>query len=371
MKKILIATDTFFPRIDGVSRFLMDIIPELEKEYEVRVIAPDFGTEKSTEKIKRIPSFGFQVGDLAPAKFKIRDIRREVKNTDIVFAQTIAPIGAISIFLGKMMGKKVVTYKHVIEWEVVTDAISKNFLKKIISYPLKLFSRWLHNKCDLIIVPSAGIVELLNKHKIKSKKVVVHMGVNPQRFVPTKNKAASKIRINISPEKKVIGYVGRLAREKDLKTLYRAFLRLRKKEPNAVLLIVGGGLDEIKKVFRKKKGVIMAGRVKNVVPYLQAMDIYVLPSLTETSSLSTMEAMSCKIPVVVTPVGYVKDYVVDGFNGYFFPKRDSYALARKLEKLLAKERLRNKMGINARKTVETYFSWDKTANKIKKILEGI
>ena len=83
-----------------------------------------------------------------------------------------------------------------------------------------------------------------------------------------------------------------------------------------------------------QKNIILTGSKDNVVPYLQAMDIYVLPSLTETTSISTLEAMSCGLPVVVTPVGYVKNYIHDGKNGLFFPKKNSGILARKINELI-------------------------------------
>ena len=101
---------------------------------------------------------------------------------------------------------------------------------------------------------------------------------------------------------------------------------------------------------------------------LQAMDIYVLPSLTETTSISTLEAMSCGLPVVVTPVGYVKHYIKDGKNGLLFPKKNSGMLAKKLNLLIKEERLRNKLGAEARKTVIKSFNWEKTVKGIEKAL---
>jgi glycosyltransferase involved in cell wall biosynthesis len=118
----------------------------------------------------------------------------------------------------------------------------------------------------------------------------------------------------------------------------------------------------------KQKNMILAGSKDNVVPYLQAMDIYVLPSLTETTSISTLEAMSCGLPVVVTPVGFIRRYIKEGKNGVFFPKRNSGILARKLNGLIKSESLRQKLGSNARKTVIQKFNWDRTVKGIESAL---
>ena len=109
----------------------------------------------------------------------------------------------------------------------------------------------------------------------------------------------------------------------------------------------------------------------NIVPYLQAMDIYVLPSLTETTSISTLEAMSCGLPVIVTPVGSLPGYIQNNYNGIFFPKRDPYRLEKKLSRLINNPGLRKTIGDNARKTVKEKFSWENTFKEMKKVFESL
>ena len=151
-------------------------------------------------------------------------------------------------------------------------------------------------------------------------------------------------------------------------TLYKAFQRLERRYPNIVLLIVGEGLKEQKKIFKKDGKVIVTGSKNDVVPYLQAMDVYVLPSLTETSSLSTMEAMSCSIPVITTKIGYPKKYIREKVNGLFFPIKNDYVLSIKLDSLLKDDNVRKEMGREARNTIKGRFSLDKTIKEIKRVL---
>ena len=162
------------------------------------------------------------------------------------------------------------------------------------------------------------------------------------------------------------GFCGRIGREKDLPTLVKAFKKARHHQKNLLLLIVGTGIEE---EVGKDIHIIVTGSVNNVVPYLQAMDIFVLPSLTETSSLATMEAMSVGLPIVATPVGNIREYIEDGKNGLIFPRGDARSLYEKLEILLADEKLRANLGREARRTIKTKYQWVITAKKIRLILE--
>jgi glycosyltransferase involved in cell wall biosynthesis len=116
---------------------------------------------------------------------------------------------------------------------------------------------------------------------------------------------------------------------------------------------------------------MMPGGTNNVVPYLQAMDIYCLSSLTETTSLATLEAMACGVPILATKVGFVRDYIKQGVNGLFFKKGNSYELAREIELLLKQTELRRKIGAEARRTVEREFDWNKTAREIEETIENM
>ena len=192
------------------------------------------------------------------------------------------------------------------------------------------------------------------------------MGIDTQVFKPTLNKLEQKKKIGLE-NYTVIGYCGRISKEKDIPTLHKAFLRLKNKH-NLFLLIVGWGSKHNISIFKPLEDIKITGFLNDILPYLQAMDIFVLPSLTETSSLATMEAMACGLPVIATKVGYVKEYIIDKENGLFFPKNNDLVLSLKLEQLLKNKKLREKLGNNARKTALEKFSWDKTAEKIVKAL---
>jgi glycosyltransferase involved in cell wall biosynthesis len=324
-KKLLIATDSFLPRWDGIARFLNEIMPKLSDEYEITVIAPKFsGKLKDFKNIRiiRIPLSRIHVGDYTPAKFSIKKIINAVREADILWTQTIGPIGMPAILIARFFKKPVAAYIHSIEWELFSKSISKkNPFRNSISFFTKAVTKYLYNKCGLLMVPSLEVAEILNWHRIKTKKRIVHLGTDTLKFSPPENKSIAKRDIGIDPKHVIIGFSGRIGREKDIVTLYRAFLRLRKLYDKIILLIIGKGVQELRLMLESKKDIIVVEYAEDIVPYLQAMDIYVMPSLTETSSLSTMEAMSCGIAVVSTPVGYIKGYIKNNYNGFFFNKQ--------------------------------------------------
>ena len=124
-------------------------------------------------------------------------------------------------------------------------------------------------------------------------------------------------------------------------------------------------------MIQEEDGAIWIPRSDTVQRELSLMDIYVTCSLTETTSLSTLEAMSTGLAVVSTPVGYVKEYIRDGYNGLTFDFKDSYELYQNIKLLCDDDKKRRLYGKRARKKVMEEFRWDRTTEKIKKALKDL
>ena len=373
MKKILIATDNYLPRWDGIARFLSEVIPRLQERFEIAVIAPNFGEleEQKGYKLVRFPlNKHLTFGDFTFARPDSSVMRKLIRDSDIVFTQTIGPIGAKAIKLASALRKPCVAFIHSIEYELAVKAM-KGFLKKYAGNIVKNRAKKLYNKCDLILVPSEDVEELLHWQNITTPSSIVHLGVNPGKFSPPENKQDAKQQIGLDPSEIIIGYHGRIAREKDLLTLFRAFIRLQSKYKEIKLLMVGDGVKEIVDMFKKRHGVIVVSAKRHVQEYLEAMDIYVLTSLTETTSLGTLEAMSCELPVIATRVGFVKDYIIDGINGFLIDKKQPYQLMKKIENLIEDSYARKRIGKEARKSIIKKFSRDNTVKRISELFDDI
>lgn len=367
-KKLLIASDSFLPRWDGIARFLAELLPRIKNDYDITVVAPDFqGGRIRMEGVNiiRTPVSRLRWGDYRIPKFRPFVIKKLVKDADIVFAQSIGPIGSLAIIYAKKFKKPAVSFIHSVEWDLVPKSASKFMF--MLRQAAKRVSRYIYNRAGLLIVPSEDTARVFRANMIKTPMKIIHLGVDTSRFCPASSKEEAKKKAGLVPEDIIIGFTGRVGREKDLGTLYKAFRELRKKFDNIRLLIVGRGL-ELGSIFDSMEDVIQVPVSNKIQDYLQAIDIFVMPSLTETTSLSTMEAMSCSLPVVATGVGNIKYYIKDGNNGYLFEKGDHLELAKKLEKLAANPGLRKGIGALARKTITSKYRWENTVKGIKGVL---
>ncbi len=369
-RRLLITTDNFLPRWDGISRFLSEMIPRLKQDYDITIIAPNYG-EIAIDgvTIVQVPLSNHSYGDYTPAQFQYKRISRLVQKADIVFNQALGAIGTCAIFAAKRYKIPVVNYIHSIEWELAPKALApKPFLRGPIIPISKLFTRFFYNKCSILIVPSEPTAELFSWQKISTPKRVVHLGVDTNKFTPGDRKLARE-QLQLPSDAFIVGYHGRIGHEKNLLTLLRGFRRLQ--IPHKRLIIVGDGVEKIKHKLTKYTDVIVTGSTSHVVPWLQAMDVYVQPSFTETTSLGVLEAMACGLSVISSKVGFIQFYIKDGENGVFFDNSSPFDLSRKITKLHFDRIMRVKMGELARKTVVERFNWEKTAIGIKNVLDEL
>ena len=159
----------------------------------------------------------------------------------------------------------------------------------------------------------------------------------------------------------VVGFVGRLGREKGCNELFRAFQRIKASVPNAKLLFVGpiekeDTIDpELLEYFWKCDDIIKTDRVTHVEKYTAAMDVFVLPSYREGFGMSVIEASAMEVPVVVTEYPGPSSAMRDGVTGYAVPVKDDEQLCLRILQLLQDHSLCKQMGKNGRKFVEESF----------------
>ncbi len=378
MRKVLLVTDSFLPLVDGVTKFSCDIMNSLSKSFEFRLVAPDYGLRLNdyngvsiryykTNKLIRINA-GSVYHPAIPGFFSMMG---EVKKSNVVFVQSLPYLGAFGIIAAKLSHRPVAMYFHQIGWEQLRHVVpGAKWFKDLVRLYALVQMRFICNLCDVIMVPSEEIRDILNKEGIKAKKAVVKLGVDTKRFMPCKDKAAAKKRLGIPASGMVVGYCGRMSDEKDIITLIQAFLKVSKERKNLHLLLVGDG-QRFEKYTLKNRNIKITGFVSDVVPYYDAMDIYVMPSLTETTGLSTLEAMSSGIPIITTPVGIAITGISDGYNGLMFSRSDVKGLIGQMQKLLGSRQLREKLSKNGREYVLKSFSWDLTAKEVKKVLDSL
>ena len=190
-------------------------------------------------------------------------------------------------------------------------------------------------------------------------------GVDASRFATTpevmKRAATLRNELGICPQTPVVGFVGRLTRDKGIPELTEAFLRLGSQFPDLRLLLLGLLEDEdplpadTRRCLERHAHVILAGLVEDTAAYYALMDIFILPSHREGLPNAALEAQAAGIPVVAARTTGVVDAVVDGETGLLFPVGDATALAETAARLLRDKALARKLGRAGQERVKREF----------------
>jgi sugar transferase (PEP-CTERM/EpsH1 system associated) len=195
---------------------------------------------------------------------------------------------------------------------------------------------------------------------------VIHNGVSTERFAPRHTHAAEiRNQLGIPADRFVIGSVGRLVPIKDHLTLLRAVEVLLRRRKDAHVLLVGDGperakLQEYAAASPELNGhVTFCGASDRIPELMNAMQVFVLPSICEGMSNTVLEAMASGLPLVVTQAGGNPELVVDGSVGFLFPPSDVQALVKHLAMLAENPDLRRSFGEATRLRAVEQFSLER------------
>lgn len=179
-----------------------------------------------------------------------------------------------------------------------------------------------------------------------------------------------RARFGIGPSAPVVIFVGRLAPEKELPSLIRAFATVRRDVPNATLVLVGDGplRSELEKIAA---GLALNGTVRftgrqtgtEVREWLQASDVFALVSSNEGLPCSLLEAMSAGLPSVVSDIPASVQLVEAEVHGLHAPSGSPDLIAAALHRLLLDAPLRARMGAAARQCMLAGYSIDKVVDR--------
>lgn len=204
---------------------------------------------------------------------------------------------------------------------------------------------------------------------VVARWAVVHNGV-PE--AGTGGRAAARAELSqlsgVPAHAPLVVCVGRLCRQKDQRTLLRAWSRIAEAAPDAWLALVGDGPDrrELGVLSESAPGrVLFAGASDEVNRWYAAADLVVLPSRWEGMALTPLEAMACGRPVVVTDVGGARESLPpQQHESCLVPPGDPDALAESVTHLLREPELREFLGESARKHVRAEFDVRQTAAEV-------
>lgn len=174
--------------------------------------------------------------------------------------------------------------------------------------------------------------------------------------------------LGIAQDTFVVGTVSRLDPVKNQGMMLNAFKAFHQKNPESCLLLVGDGPERQKleqQVIRLglQNQVIFTGFISQPEDYLAAMDLFLLSSHTEGTSMTLLEAMSLGLPAVVTNVGGNPEIVEDGRTGLVTPPDDSKAFFEAMERIFRDRGLYQQISCEAQKAFMDRFSAKSMSDK--------
>ncbi|MDC0833303.1 glycoside hydrolase [Leptolyngbya valderiana BDU 20041] len=210
---------------------------------------------------------------------------------------------------------------------------------------------------------------------------VIPCGTDVHRFGAV-SKDEARRELGISPDTKLVFYVGRFDPRKGIETLVRAVGRSQLRGKADLQLIVGGGSrsghkdgderDRLIALVRElgiEELVHFPGRIADgqMTEYYAAADVCVVPSHYEPFGLVAIEAMACRTPIVASAVGGLQYTVAHEETGLLVPAKDDAAFAEAIDRILLDSDWRDRLGNAARQRVLDRFSWESVAQQLGEV----
>lgn len=314
----------------------------------------------------------------------------------IIYPEKVKLINIKESFLSKIWAGHSFNFKRIAEKEVarcdvvhihgtwhypqyIAYQLAKKYKKPFILSPLGSLDPWclnyksLKKKIFIFLIQNKILKEACFVHALTEKENLDIRNFNKNYktiTIPAGIDIENKER-NLSDIKTIV-FLGRLHPIKELDILAEAFGIINEKRKDVQLLIVGPDENnhqkEIENILRNNNSLnktiftgILTGQDK--IKALCSSDIFVLPSYSETFGLSILEAMSCKLPVVISKQCNIASQVKASNSGVIV-NLNKTDLAEAIIKLLDNKDLAKEMGENGQRLIQEKFSWNKITNKM-------
>ena len=240
--------------------------------------------------------------------------------------------------------------------------------------------RWTNALVDRMTIVSEAAAERFINDRIIPRELlrIVPNGVDTEQTGRLPAGTREALRRSLGLEHAFVWLaVGRFEVAKDYPNMIRAFARVRERQADAVLLLVGrGSLQEQTEALVRELGLTPAVRflgVRSDVPVvMSAADAYVMSSAWEGMPMVLLEASAAGLPIVATAVGGNREVVVDGESGYLVPARDDEALAAAMLRLCARSGAeRRAMGEKGREHIRANYGVRRVADRWEELYQEV
>ncbi len=361
---VLMLSDVYFPRINGVSTSIETFRREFEAAGDrVTLMVPDYPGAQAEPGIIRIASHRLPL-DPEDRRMELRTIlahEEQLRGMDIDLIHIQTPFIAhyAGTALAKRLGVPCVETYHTLFEEYFHHYIP--FLPKGMLRGLtRRFSRRQCNALDGVIVPSTAMAERLQSYGVTTPLRVVPTGIPLQQFRQGDG-AAFRQRLGLAPETPVALFVGRVAGEKNIDFLLQAHRLALLRLPELHLVVAGegpalAGLRRLAEALGTSDKVRFVGylhRRDELPACYAAADAFVFASRTETQGLVLLEAMAEGVPVVALSIMGTRDILMPA-RGAVSPPDDPAEFAEALANLLQNPEQRQRLAREAREYVQEW-----------------
>jgi len=389
--KINYICQSYPPMISGAAVVVERLAMGMAKRgHEILVIAAsDTGNSYTKDqlrlKIVRLPSVvNPKRAQQRFVPWPTRDLIAEIKGfgPDVIHIHDVLNLGVSGLLVGRTLEIPVISTIHQLPWFVSAYLPDIPGLKPLTESSLWMYSRWLDNQCQQMIVPTQTIANTIEQFG-HFETTPISNGINLEKYSPYSSDPREKERLiskyQLDPLKPIVLHVGRLDADKNVEVVIRAAANVLAKT-DSQLLIVGDG--ENKKSLERlaiRLGIDDRSHFPGFVdPKGDLPGIYRLGSVfttaseIETQGLVLLEAMASGLPVVAVRATCIHELVKDSVNGYLVHPGSSTELARKIAALVSDPTKAKRMGIASIKIAQAHnirFSLNQHENLYKSTIQ--
>ena len=363
MIRVLMVSDVYFPRVNGVSSSMETFRRALAThDVEVRLVVPRYADEAEEPGVVRVP------GRRLPKDPEDRLVswrsmhgaaRAAAADCHLVHVQTPFVAHYAGLAAGRQHGLPVLTTYHTLFEEYLqhyVPLLPPRWLRAL----ARRFSRHQCNAVDEVIVPSSAMAERLARYGVSTPLHILPTGIPLDRYARGDG-ASFRAARGIAPERPLALFVGRVAHEKNIGFLLEALVHARRRCPEALLLVTGEGPAMAD--LRRQAGSLGLTDAVQFLGYLDrarelpdcyaAADAFVFASRTETQGLVLLEAMAAGLPVIALSAMGTSD-ILDDADGAIVPPDDPVAFGDALGHYLAERRAKSLRADQARQTAQRW-----------------
>ncbi|WP_116810807.1 glycosyltransferase [Steroidobacter cummioxidans] len=381
--RILMISDVYFPRINGVSTSIQTFRRGLHAAgHETLLVAPEYPTEYSDagqEPIIRVPSryLPRDPEDRILRQGALRSLRSELKRGgfDLVHVQTPFIAHYYGVSVARELGVPVIETYHTYFEEYLHHYVPL-IPRSVMRFVARRFTVSQCSALDALVVPSMAMQKALEDYGVRCPMHIIPTGMEMERFANGDGRRFRE-RLGIPADRPTLVHVGRIAHEKNIDFLLRMFVRLVKRKPQAMLVVAGEGpaLEHCKsyveslQLSANVRFVGYLSRERELPDCYNAGDLFVFSSKTETQGLVLLEAMACGTPVVSTAYMGTAD-IVKPERGARVAPDDEEGFANLVVELLNDPDRRRVMSAEAR-TYASTWSAGATATRMAELYSSL